>query len=40
VLYDKYGVAVSGGIRICTHIYNTRQDVEMAIRGVRELVNG
>ena len=39
-LYDKYGVAVSGGIRICTHIYNTRQDVEMAIRGVRELVNG
>jgi selenocysteine lyase/cysteine desulfurase len=39
-LYERYGVAVSGGVRICTHIYNTREDVQTAIRGVRELAHG
>jgi selenocysteine lyase/cysteine desulfurase len=38
-LYEKYGVAASPGLRLCTHIYNTLEDVETAVRGVRELLN-
>ncbi len=39
-LYDKYGIAgaATGGLRLCPHIYNTLADIDLAIRGVRELV--
>ena len=39
-LYDKYGIAgaATGGLRLSPHIYNTMLDVELAIRGVRELL--
>ena len=39
-LYTKYGVAgaATGGLRLCPHVYNTMADVELAIRGVRELL--
>jgi len=39
-LYDKYGVAgaATGGIRLAPHVYNTMADIDLAIRGVRELL--
>jgi selenocysteine lyase/cysteine desulfurase len=39
-LYAKYGVAgaATGGLRLCPHVYNTMDDVEQALRGVRELL--
>ncbi len=39
-LYTKYGVAgaATGGLRLCPHVYNSMEDVEQTIRGVRELV--
>jgi selenocysteine lyase/cysteine desulfurase len=39
-LYTKYGIAgaATGGLRLCPHIYNTMDDVEQALRGVRELL--
>jgi len=39
-LYDKYGVAgaPTGGVRLAPHVYNTMADIELAIRGVRELL--
>jgi selenocysteine lyase/cysteine desulfurase len=39
-LYAKYGVAgaATGGLRLCPHVYNTMEDVEQALRGVRELL--
>jgi len=39
-LYDKYGVAgaATGGVRLAPHVYNTMADIEMAIRGMRELL--
>ena len=39
-LYDKYGIAgaATGGLRLSPHIYNTMADIDLAVRGVRELV--
>jgi len=39
-LYDKYGIAAAatGGLRLSPHVYNTMADVDLAIRGVKELV--
>jgi selenocysteine lyase/cysteine desulfurase len=38
-LYLDYGLAVAstGGLRICPHIYNTRNHIERAIEGVKNL---
>jgi selenocysteine lyase/cysteine desulfurase len=38
-LYEKYGIAgaATGGLRLSPHVYNTMADIELAIRGVREL---
>ena len=30
--------APTGGLRLCPHIYNTREHVERAVRGVRALL--
>jgi len=39
-LYEKYGIAgaATGGLRLSPHVYNTMADVELAIRGVKELL--
>ncbi len=39
-LYTKYGVAgaATGGLRLCPHVYNSMEDVEQTVRGIRELV--
>ena len=39
-LYDKYGIAgaATGGVRLAPHVYNTMADIELAIRGMRELL--
>jgi isopenicillin-N epimerase len=39
-LYENYGIAAAatGGLRLSPHVYNTMADVELAIRGVKELV--
>lgn len=39
-LYEKYGIAgaATGGLRLSPHVYNTMSDIELAIRGVRELL--
>ena len=38
-MYQEHGIAgsTSGGFRLCPHIYNTREHVERAIRGVKQL---
>ncbi len=38
-MYEKFGIAgsTSGGFRLCPHVYNTREHVEMAIEGVASL---
>ena len=38
-LYDKYGIAgaATGGLRLSPHTYNSMDDVQLAIRAVREL---
>jgi selenocysteine lyase/cysteine desulfurase len=38
-LYYEHGIAgaVSGGLRLCPHIYNTREHVERAVKGVKAL---
>lgn len=40
-LYAEHGIAgaPSGGLRLCPHVYNTREHVERAVRGVRALLN-
>ncbi len=40
-LYVKYGVAgaATGGVRLCPHTYNTMEDVNKTIHGVRELLS-
>lgn len=40
-LYDRYGIAgaATGGLRLSPHIYNTMADVDLALRGVRELLS-
>ncbi|HEY2013670.1 MAG TPA: aminotransferase class V-fold PLP-dependent enzyme [Bryobacteraceae bacterium] len=39
-LYDKYGIsgAATGGVRLAPHVYNTMADIELAIRGMHELL--
>ena len=39
-LYTKYGIAgaATGGVRLCPHTYNTREDVEHTIQAVRQLL--
>ncbi len=36
-MYEEYGIAgsTSGGLRICPHLYNTREHVERAVAGVK-----
>jgi selenocysteine lyase/cysteine desulfurase len=38
-LYAKYGIAgsSSGGLRLCPHLYNTREHVERTVAGVKAL---
>jgi selenocysteine lyase/cysteine desulfurase len=40
-LYEKYGIAgaATGGLRLSPHIYNTMADIDLAVRGVRELLS-
>ena len=39
-LYDEHGIAgaATGGLRLCPHIYNTRDHIDRAIRGVKALL--
>jgi len=39
-LYEKYGIAgaATGGVRFSPHSYNTMADIELAVRGMRELL--
>ncbi len=39
-LYEEHGIAgaATGGLRLCPHIYNTREDVERAVEAVARLV--
>jgi selenocysteine lyase/cysteine desulfurase len=38
-LYDKHGIAgaMTGGLRLCPHLYNTMEHVERAVAGVKDL---
>jgi selenocysteine lyase/cysteine desulfurase len=38
-LYTEHGIAGAGtgGLRLCPHVYNTREHVERAVRGVKAL---
>jgi selenocysteine lyase/cysteine desulfurase len=39
-LYDEHGIAgaATGGLRLCPHVYNTREHIERAVRGVKSLL--
>jgi selenocysteine lyase/cysteine desulfurase len=39
-LYSEYGIAgaATGGLRLCPHVYNTREHVERAVRGAKALL--
>ena len=39
-LYEKYGVAgaATGGVRLAPHVYNTMDNIALAVRGMRELL--
>ncbi|MCI0360494.1 MAG: aminotransferase class V-fold PLP-dependent enzyme, partial [Planctomycetaceae bacterium] len=39
-LYEEHGIAgaTTGGLRLCPHVYNTREHVDRAIRGVKALL--
>jgi len=39
-LYAEYGIAgaTTGGLRLCPHVYNTREHVERAVRAVKALL--
>jgi selenocysteine lyase/cysteine desulfurase len=39
-LYEEHGIAgaATGGLRLCPHVYNTREHVERAVRGVKALL--
>jgi selenocysteine lyase/cysteine desulfurase len=41
-LYEEHGIAgaPTGGLRLCPHVYNTREHVERAVRGVKALSAG
>src|SRR5436190_11543714 len=38
-LYDEHGIAgaSTGGLRLCPHVYNTREHIERAVRGAKSL---
>jgi selenocysteine lyase/cysteine desulfurase len=38
-MYKEHGIAgsTSGGFRLCPHIYNTKEHIERAVRGVKQL---
>jgi selenocysteine lyase/cysteine desulfurase len=40
-MYTKFGIAAStsGGLRLCPHIYNTREHIERAIKGVASMAD-
>ena len=39
-LYAEHGIAgaSTAGLRLCPHVYNTREHVERAVRGVKALL--
>jgi len=39
-LYEEHGIAgaATGGLRLCPHIYNTRDHIDRAVRGVKALL--
>jgi selenocysteine lyase/cysteine desulfurase len=39
-LYAEYGIAgaSTGGLRLCPHVYNTREHIERAVRGAKALL--
>jgi selenocysteine lyase/cysteine desulfurase len=39
-LYEEHGIAgaATGGLRLCPHVYNTREHIERAIQGVKALL--
>jgi selenocysteine lyase/cysteine desulfurase len=39
-LYEKYGIsgATTGGLRLCPHIYNTREHIERVVGGLKSLL--
>jgi selenocysteine lyase/cysteine desulfurase len=39
-LYHEFGIAgaPTGGLRLCPHIYNTRDHIDRAVRGIKSLV--
>jgi selenocysteine lyase/cysteine desulfurase len=41
-LYEEHGIAgaPTGGLRLCPHVYNTREHLERAVRGVKALWPG
>ena len=38
-LYHRYGIAGAAvrGLRLCPHIYNTREHIERAVSGIKEM---
>ena len=40
-MYAKFGIAAStsGGLRLCPHIYNTREHIDRAIKGVASMAD-
>ena len=38
-MYDRFGIAGStaGGLRLCPHVYNTRDHIDRAVRGVKSI---
>jgi len=39
-LYAKHGVAgaPTGGVRLCPHIYNTLEEIDLAVSALRQVV--
>ena len=39
-LYEEHGIAVAptGGLRLCPHVYNTKEHVERALKGVQAIL--
>jgi selenocysteine lyase/cysteine desulfurase len=39
-LYEEHGIAgaTTGGLRLCPHVYNTREHIERAVRGIKSLL--
>lgn len=38
-MYDRFGIAgsTSGGLRLCPHVYNTREHIERAVLGIASI---